>query len=118
MVDFTYDPIIAAVRDKASFLRALDASPEIIFLLQCSILDIGDSIAAAHQKGKKLFVHIDLATGIGKDEAGIAYLAALGVDGIISTRTAMVRAAKEAGEITIKISSENLPEAVITLKAE
>lgn len=102
MVDFTYDPIIAAVRDKASFLRALDASPEIIFLLQCSILDIGDSIAAAHQKGKKLFVHIDLATGIGKDEAGIAFLAALGVDGIISTRTAMVRAAKEAGLMCVQ----------------
>ena len=102
MIDFTYDPIIAAVRDESGFAQALNASPELIFLLKSSILDIGNAIARAHEKEKKLFVHVDLAEGIGKDEAGIAFLASLGIDGIISTRTGTVRAAKELGLICVQ----------------
>lgn len=102
MIDFAYDPIIAAVRDEAGLLRALDSSPELIFLLKSSILDIGNSIDRAHRKDKKLFVHVDLAEGIGKDEAGVSFLASLGVDGIISTRTGIVRAAKERGLICVQ----------------
>ena len=120
MVDFSYDPIIAAVRDEESFVRALEASPDIIFLLQCSILNIGEHIDRAHAKGKKLFVHIDLASGIGKDEAGITFLASLGVDGIISTRTATVRAAKEAGLMCVQrffmIDSRSVDTAVESLQ--
>ncbi len=102
MIDFSYDPIIAAVRDEKGFLRALDASPELIFLLKCSILDIEERILQAHQKEKKLFIHVDLADGIGKDEAGISFLASLGVDGIISTRTGIVKTAKEHGLICVQ----------------
>ena len=102
MADFAYDPIIAAVRDEQGFSAALDAPPELIFLLKSSILDIREHIARAHEKGKKLFVHVDLAEGIGKDEAGMAHLASLGVDGIISTRTGIVRAAKELGLICVQ----------------
>lgn len=102
MIDFTCDPIIAAVRDENGFDAALEASPELIFLLKSSILDIGEHIARAHEKGKKLFVHVDLADGIGKDEAGISYLASLGVDGIISTRTSTVRTAKEMGLLCVQ----------------
>lgn len=102
MVDFTYDPIIAAVRDRDSFEAALNAPPELIFLLKSSILDIGAYIDRAHENGKKLFVHVDLAEGIGKDEVGVSYLASLGVDGIISTRTGIVRAAKEAGLLCVQ----------------
>lgn len=102
MADFAYDPIIAAVRDEQGFSAALDAPPELIFLLKSSILDIREHIARAHEKGKKLFVHVDLAEGIGKDEAGMAHLASLGVDGIISTRIGIVRAAKELGLICVQ----------------
>jgi glycerol uptake operon antiterminator len=102
MFDFSCDPIIAAVRDDVGFEAALVAAPSLIFLLKSSILDIGDRISRAHENGKKLFVHIDLADGIGKDEVGISYLAKLGVDGIISTRTSIIKAAKEAGLISVQ----------------
>ena len=102
MIDFTLDPIIAAVRDEEGFVRALDSAPEVIFLLKSNILTIGEHIARAHENQKKLFVHVDLAEGIGKDEAGISFLASLGVDGIISTRTGMVKNAKEHGLLCVQ----------------
>ncbi len=102
MVDFTLDPIIAAVRDETGFVRALNAAPEMIFLLKSNILTIGEHIDRAHRNGKKLFVHVDLAEGIGKDEAGVSFLASLDVDGIISTRTGIVKAAKEHGLICVQ----------------
>ena len=49
----------------------------------------------AHDKGKKVFVHIDMSEGIGRDSAGVEYLAKMGIDGIITTRTGIIRAARE-----------------------
>lgn len=47
-------------------------------------------------------MHIDLAEGIGKDKYGILWLKNLGADGIISTRTQLVRAAKDVGILSIQ----------------
>jgi glycerol uptake operon antiterminator len=47
-------------------------------------------------------VHIDLADGIGKDEYGLKYLKNLGVDGIISTRTNIIKTAKKIGLFTVQ----------------
>lgn len=63
---------------------------------------MGEHIKAAHARGKKLLVHIDLAEGIGKDEAGVRYLAGLGCDGIISTRAQIIKYAKKEGLFTVQ----------------
>lgn len=94
-------PIIAAVRADG-FQDALSAPPEVIFLLGCNILTVTDQIEAAHKAGKLILIHIDLADGIGKDKAGIEYLTKCGVDGIISTRSHLIRAAKDCGLITVQ----------------
>ena len=49
-----------------------------------------------------MFVHIDLSEGIGKDKIGIEFLAACGVDGIITTKSNMVKIAKEVGLLTVQ----------------
>ena len=59
-------------------------------------------IRRAHEKGKAIFVHIDLIRGIGKDRCGVEYLAALGADGIISTRAGLIKNAKELGVIAVQ----------------
>lgn len=94
-------PIIAAVKDE-KFAEALKSPAEIIFLLNANIMTVGEHIALAHNQRKKLFVHIDLAEGIGKDKAGITFLAENGVDGIISTRSALIRIAKEKNLSTVQ----------------
>ena len=72
-------------------------------------------------KTKKLiFVHADLAEGIGNDREGVGYLKSLGVDGIISTRTAMIRYAKEWELGTVQrffiVDSHSIDTAVDTIR--
>ncbi len=89
-------PVIAAVRQE-QLAHALESPVEVIFHLRAGIMTVGESIKQAHETGKKLLVHIDLAEGIGKDKYGVEYLARCGVDGIISTRAALIRCAREMG---------------------
>ncbi len=98
---FERSPVIAAVQ-KNNFSDALESPCELIFHLNMSITDAKDNIEAAHMKNKKIFAHIDLAEGIGKDKAGIEYLASLGIDGIISTRAQFIRFANDMGLATVQ----------------
>lgn len=98
---FERSPVIAAVQNNALH-KALESPVEIIFNLKVSLLEIEEAIKKVHSAGKKIFIHIDLADGIGKDKAGIQYLAQMGVDGIISTRSQLIRCANEAGLVTVQ----------------
>ena len=97
MNEFGERGIIAATRTQEDFTAALSSSVSCIFLLSSNILTLKEQLKRAHEAGKKVFVHIDMSDGIGRDSAGVAYLAKIGVDGIITTRTGIIRAAKELG---------------------
>ena len=89
-------PVIAAT-DSAGWQRALMSETEVLFHLNADIMTVAKDIKRAKAKNKYIFVHIDLAEGIGKDRAGIKWLSALGADGIISTSAQLIRSAKEFG---------------------
>ncbi len=94
-------PVIAAVRDKY-FEKALNSPVDVIFLLGGKISTIEDRIKAVHNAGKYIFVHIDLAEGIGKDKYGIEFLSNCGTDGIISTKSFLIKAAADCGMLTVQ----------------
>ena len=94
-------PIIAAIRDNR-WRQALASPAEILFYLDANILTVRDRIRQAHTAEKTVFVHLDLAEGIGKDKSGLQYLMECGVDGIISTRASIIRAARELGLLTVQ----------------
>ena len=94
--------VIAAVRDSEQLLLAAKSEADMIFMLTPNITKLKSHIEIAHGAGKKLFVHIDLAEGIGKDEYGIRFVNELGADGIISTRTNMIKIAKKLGMYTVQ----------------
>ena len=94
-------PVIAAVRDDG-WNEALSSSAEVIFYLKANLLTVKNRIAEAVEKGKTVFVHIDLADGIGKDKTGIDFLDKCGVHGIISTRSQLIAAAREKGLLTVQ----------------
>lgn len=96
-----FNPIVAAVHDE-DFEAALASPAEVIFYLKASILTLHERVKAAHGVGKIILVHIDLAEGVGKDRAGVSFLAQSGVDGVISTRTQLVRYAKEMGLVAVQ----------------
>lgn len=94
--------VIAAVKSEMAFALALEKKSGLIFDLTPSIQCVGERAERAHKAGKRLFLHMDLAEGIGKDAAGAAYVREQGADGIISTRAGMVRLAREAGLLTVQ----------------
>ena len=94
-------PIIAAIRCDR-WQKALASPAEVLFLLDADILTVREKIRQAHEAGKALFVHMDLAEGIGKDRSGLQFLSGCGVDGVISTRAQIIRMAKELGLITVQ----------------
>lgn len=94
-------PVISAVRERF-FEKALNSPSQVIFLLGGDVSTIGDKIKLAKEKGKFIFVHIDLTDGIGKDKSGIRFLSNLGIDGIISTKSNLIRIAKDLSLITVQ----------------
>ena len=95
------DPVIAAIGDD-KWEEALAYPGKVIFYLSADLLTLEQKTRQAHEAGKFLVVHMDLATGIGKDRTGIAYLTKCGADGIISTKSNLIRYAKEQNLIAIQ----------------
>ena len=94
-------PIIAAT-DSVGWQKAIASDVEVLFHLSANIMTIESEIKKAKEHNKHIFVHIDLAEGIGKDRTGIKWLSELGIDGIISTRAQLIKSAKECGLTTIQ----------------
>lgn len=94
--------IISAVRNDVELQLAVNSRASVVFLLSTDIERVKEQIDLTHKHGKKLFVHIDLAEGVGKDAFGIRYLKNAGVDGIISTRTNVIKMARQEGLKTVQ----------------
>ncbi len=94
-------PVIAAVHEE-NWDAALASPCEVLFHLKANLLTIERQTTQAHAAGKALFVHLDLAVGIGKDKTGMDFLSRCGVDGIISTRGQLIRLAKECKLLTVQ----------------
>ena len=119
-LDYENYPVIAAVRSESDFELALSSEVQTVFLLKANIIEIEDLVRRAHEKGKLLFFHVDFIEGLSKDAAGVRYLSAKGIDGLISTRTGIICAAKELGITCIQrffmIDSRSVDTALESLK--
>ena len=93
------NPVIAAVKNDAGLQAAVEMEEiQVIFVLYgdvCTIPEILERIKAA---GKKEMVHIDLIAGLSAKEISVEFIARqTRADGIITTKPALVRRAKELG---------------------
>ncbi len=94
--------IIAAVRNDSDWKAAIQSQVSTIFDLSPELFSLRRRVEEAHGAGKQLFIHMDLAMGIGKDRMGIRYAKETGVDGIISTRVNIIKLARELGLFTVQ----------------
>jgi glycerol uptake operon antiterminator len=96
------NPIIAAVRDVNDLELALQSKVSAIFLLTGNLMNIKQLVTRC--KGEKyVFLHVDLVAGLGNDSSAIKFLAeAVKPDGIISTRSNLIKFGKELGLYTIQ----------------
>lgn len=94
--------IVPSVRNVDDFKKALDTKSTTIIVLFGDIIVLPAILQAAKKANKRVLVHLDLLGGIGKDRAGISYLARIGVNAAITTKPQLVKFAREEGMVVIQ----------------
>ena len=114
--------VIAAIRDEYALLDACKSDVRVVFDLSPSIETIDSRVELCREYDKYLFLHIDMAEGIGKDRAGLWYVKSRGVRGIISTRPNLIKLANELGLETVHrmfiIDSHSVETAIAMFKTK
>jgi glycerol uptake operon antiterminator len=93
----------------------------VLFILGEDIFALQESVAKAHGGERLILAHVDLIKGIGRDEAGVRFLARdLHVDGILTTRANLIGPAKREGLIAVQrlfvLDSESLEAGLPTVE--
>jgi glycerol uptake operon antiterminator len=97
------NPVIAAVCNEEELSLALETDCRVVFLLMGNVLDIPELTRRVHEGGKLCVIHLDLIEGYSSKEIAVDAIAkATGAEGIISTRGALIRRAKQIGMAAIQ----------------
>ena len=95
-------PIIAAVKDMYGLKRCLESESKIIFILFGDICNITEVVNTIKTSGRIAIVHIDLISGLSTKEISVDFIKNnTKADGIISTKQALIKRAKELGLFTV-----------------
>ena len=96
-------PVIAAAGNEEELSLALASDCRVVFLLTGNVLDIGALTRRVHERGKLCIIHIDLIDGFSSKEIAVdAIRKETGAEGIISTRGALIKRAKQLGMAAIQ----------------
>ncbi|WP_092094347.1 glycerol-3-phosphate responsive antiterminator [Curtobacterium sp. UNCCL20] len=97
------DPVIASVKDASALGQVLASDRGVVFVLYGSVLDIVEIVDRAKAAGKTVFVDVDLLDGFAAREVVVTWLAEhTRADGVLSTKSNLVRAAKRAGLVAVQ----------------
>lgn len=101
--DIYNNPIIAAINDIKKIDNAINSPCKIVFLLIGDILNLGEIVNILRENNKLVYVHIDLMGGFSRDITAIKYINnTIKPDGIITTKSNLIKAAKELNIFTIQ----------------
>lgn len=97
------NPIIAAIHNVNDLNLAIDTDCEIIFLLTGNIFNLKDVVEKIKQRGKEVYIHIDLLEGFSRDLVALKYIHEnIRPTGIITTKSNLIKIAKEMNMFTIQ----------------
>ena len=89
-------PVIAAVKDEEGMEKCLESEIPVVFVLYGDICNIGEIVGRLKKAGKVVIIHLDLITGLSSKEVAVDFLKQVThADGIISTKPAIIRKARE-----------------------
>ena len=95
-------PIIAAIKDMTGLEKCLTCDSQVIFILFGDICNISDIVDKAKSAGKTAMVHIDLINGLSGKEIAVDFIQKFTrADGIITTKPALIKRARELELSTI-----------------
>lgn len=91
------NPVIAAIKDMDGLKNCCQLQDvKVVFILFGDICSIPDIVKQVKESGKAAVVHVDLISGFGPKEIAVDFIKNYTIaDGIISTKPAMIRRAKE-----------------------
>ena len=96
------NPIIAAIKDNSQLENAIKSPCEIIFILKSDIFNIKSYVDKIRNAGKLSYVHVDLIDGFSRDALALQYIHEnIKPDGIITTKTTLVKASKSLNMFVI-----------------
>lgn len=96
-------PIIAAVRDEEGMVGALASPVKVIFLLSGTLSNIRSRINQVKESGKLVFVHLEMMSGLSKDQAAVEFLhMEMKPTGILTTKPNLIQKARSLGLVTIQ----------------
>lgn len=97
------NPVIAAVDSLDRLDEALRSPCENIFLLTGNIFNLKEIAYRVKSQNKGLYIQVDLIDGFSKDTWGLEYIIKnIYPDGIITTKSNLVRMARDLGAFTIQ----------------
>ncbi|MGH4138945.1 glycerol-3-phosphate responsive antiterminator [Clostridium sp.] len=97
------NPVIAAVNNLEKLEKAIQSPCEIIFLLTGSIFNLQELVNKAKASNKSVFVHLDLIEGFSRNACALQYInEIIKPNGIITTKSSLIRTAKEMGLFSIQ----------------
>lgn len=96
-------PVIAAIKNMEGLQKCCEVEDiKVVFVLFGDICTISDIVKRAKEAGKIAIVHVDLILGLESKEISVDFIKKNTLaDGIISTKTTMIKRGKELSLFTI-----------------
>ncbi|MDO4308622.1 MAG: glycerol-3-phosphate responsive antiterminator [Eubacteriales bacterium] len=97
------NPVIAAIKDEKGLETCCECQNiRVVFILYGTICNIAQVVERVKKAGKVAIVHMDLIEGLNGKETVVDFIRShTEADGIISTKPALIKRAKEHGLYTI-----------------
>lgn len=103
IVDIVEHQTIAAVQKEADLEAAIQSNVNVVFLLTGSLLNAHELTERVKQAKKHVFLHMEFIEGIAPDKSGVTYVARhIRPTGIISTKSSLIKAAKDMDLLAIQ----------------
>lgn len=85
------NPVIPAIKDERTFREALNCHNEIVFIIMSNIIDIKKICDSLKERGKIVFIHVDMIDGLNSTSNGVDYIINnVKPDGILTTKSNVV----------------------------
>jgi glycerol uptake operon antiterminator len=99
MINLFYDnPVFGAIKNDKELELVLKSECRIVFILYGNLCTIAQIVKRIKESNKIAFVHVDMLEGTSSKDVVVHFLkATTDVDGVISTKISMVKAAKAQG---------------------
>jgi len=116
------NPIVAAVNDLSKLETAILSPSEMIFLLTGNILNLKEIVKRVKENRMDIYIHLDLMDGFSKDAIALKYIHEhIRPDGIITTKSSLIKLAKEMNIFAIQrlfiLDSLSLDTAIKTIQS-